>query len=543
MVSGIRLSASDPLRPLLLLLVVAGVRLALDRQRPFLLSRRADWRRRWSRVYRPDADPSGTSVIPWRASAAGALGICAVAWSCFFRSCGRWSSARLRRSLLSTWRMGWVYEQLRGDPRRLFDANIFNPEPLTFTYSDSMLLPGATAAPRWPPACGRSWPTTSCSCPASCSVRPRGAHPRRTPDRIGRRGVRVGLVFGFYPYHFEHYSHLELQMMQWMPLALLAIHRFLATAARAHARGCRAVCRRAAVFVDVLRRVFRAVRDRRDRSPADPVRPRVATHASPRLPSPPSSASRWRCQSCVPIRRPPDKGSAENEVQIFSAEPADYLARTLEARSTAHAAGPAAGAGALPRPRADRARGRRPGAAARSHPPRLQAGLLLAFDGSLGFNGLTYPCCLRLVVADTGPAGAGAFQCPGCVSLAVLGGFGVQRLLAARATATASRAMFAATVIAAVVNVWPELPLRAVWPEPPPMYGALAGAPHVVLAEFPVPVTTTASTPATCTSRSGTGGRWSTATAASCPTATSSSSSDVIDFPDPASIAALKGTA
>ena len=26
------------------------------------------------------------------------------------------------------------------------------------------------------------------------------------------------LIYGFYPYRFEHYSHLELQMTHWMPL-------------------------------------------------------------------------------------------------------------------------------------------------------------------------------------------------------------------------------------------------------------------------------------------------------------------------------------
>ena len=49
--------------------------------------------------------------------------------------------------LFSMWRMGWVFHQLGGDPRPLFDANIFHPEPLTFTYSDSMLLPAAIGAP------------------------------------------------------------------------------------------------------------------------------------------------------------------------------------------------------------------------------------------------------------------------------------------------------------------------------------------------------------------------------------------------------------
>jgi hypothetical protein len=39
-------------------------------------------------------------------------------------------------------------------------------------------------------------------------------------------GVRGMPIYGFYPYRFEHYSHLELQMTYWMPLGLLAVHRF-----------------------------------------------------------------------------------------------------------------------------------------------------------------------------------------------------------------------------------------------------------------------------------------------------------------------------
>ena len=37
------------------------------------------------------------------------------------------------------------------------------------------------------------------------------------------------LIYGFYPYRFEHYSHLELQMTHWMPLAFIWLHRFSAT--------------------------------------------------------------------------------------------------------------------------------------------------------------------------------------------------------------------------------------------------------------------------------------------------------------------------
>ena len=139
------------------------------------------------------------------------------------------------------WRAGWVLQQLRGDPRGLFDANIFYPEPLTLTYSDSMLLPGLTAAPML--AAGVH-PVTAYNVllisgfvlSGIC-----GGAAGRAADRIVARGFVAGIVFGFYPYHFEHYSHLELQMMQWMPLALLALHRFLETAAaapRASPRRC-----------------------------------------------------------------------------------------------------------------------------------------------------------------------------------------------------------------------------------------------------------------------------------------------------------------
>ena len=36
-------------------------------------------------------------------------------------------------------------------------------------------------------------------------------------------------MYACYPYRFEHYGHLELQMTQWMPLGLLALHLFVST--------------------------------------------------------------------------------------------------------------------------------------------------------------------------------------------------------------------------------------------------------------------------------------------------------------------------
>src|SRR5262249_24366629 len=47
----------------------------------------------------------------------------------------------------SAWRLAWIAHALRVDPSRLFDANIFYPEPRTLAYSDATLLEGALAAP------------------------------------------------------------------------------------------------------------------------------------------------------------------------------------------------------------------------------------------------------------------------------------------------------------------------------------------------------------------------------------------------------------
>ena len=131
--------------------------------------------------------------------------------------------------LFSMWRMGWVYEQWRGDPRPLFSGNIFYPEPLALTFSDSMLLPSSIAVP----------------------LRLAGLHPVLAYNVLflsgfvfsalatyvlverltgsPRAAFVSALIYGFYPYRFEHYSHLELQMTYWMPLALVWLHRFSAT--------------------------------------------------------------------------------------------------------------------------------------------------------------------------------------------------------------------------------------------------------------------------------------------------------------------------
>ena len=177
-----------------------------------------------------------------------------------------------------------------------------------------------------------------------------------------------------------------------------------------------------------------------------------------------------------------------NEIEIFSAEPADYL--------RAHARSALYGNHSLPGRRPERALF--PGvvplalAAVGVAPPvglarvAYSAGLLLAFDGSLGFNGVSYPYLYKWFMPIRGLRVPARFSVLVALSLAVLSGYGARRLLDRARTAVARRLTFAGLIVAAVANPWPVLDLRPVWPEPPPVYGALAGARHVVLAEFPI---------------------------------------------------------
>lgn len=114
------------------------------------------------------------------------------------------------------------------------------------------------------------------------------------------------------------------------------------------------------------------------------------------------------------------------------------------------------------------------------------AGLLVAFDGSLGLNGMLYPYLYDHVPVLHGlrvPARFGAIV---GLSLAILAGIGVRRLLA-RLEGWRARALFAGLVAAVVVDLQPSLRLVPVWRNPPPVYAALGDAGDIVLAEFPFP--------------------------------------------------------
>jgi hypothetical protein len=113
------------------------------------------------------------------------------------------------------------------------------------------------------------------------------------------------------------------------------------------------------------------------------------------------------------------------------------------------------------------------------------AGLVAAFDITLGFNGLTYKHLYRWWLPIRGLRVPARMSIILAISLAVLSAYGARRLFDRVRGGLAKGLVLVAIVTATAIDVRPTLTLHRVWREPPSIYAAVAGRP-VVLAEFPV---------------------------------------------------------
>ena len=130
------------------------------------------------------------------------------------------------------WRFAWVAHALATSPARLFDGNIFYPEPRTLTFSDAMPVEALLAAPLlWagtPPVLVHNVMLLAGIVLSAAGV----AMLARSLTGSLTAGVTAGIVFAFAPYRFEHYMHMELQWTVWIPWTFWALHRTLETGAR-----------------------------------------------------------------------------------------------------------------------------------------------------------------------------------------------------------------------------------------------------------------------------------------------------------------------
>ena len=129
--------------------------------------------------------------------------------------------------LLNTWVLSWIAHQLPHAPARLFDANMFYPERNTLAYSELLLIPGIVVAPLFwlnvPPILIYNLVFLSGFALSGVGV---ALLVRRLTGHNGA-AILGGIVFAFAPYRIDHYAHLQLQQTQFIPLALWAFHRLL----------------------------------------------------------------------------------------------------------------------------------------------------------------------------------------------------------------------------------------------------------------------------------------------------------------------------
>jgi hypothetical protein len=81
----------------------------------------------------------------------GTLAVCAAfavlhTWP-LARDVSGWSRLDNADTVLNTWAVDWVARTLPRDPRQVFDAPIFHPEPRALAYSEHLLAQGALAMP------------------------------------------------------------------------------------------------------------------------------------------------------------------------------------------------------------------------------------------------------------------------------------------------------------------------------------------------------------------------------------------------------------
>jgi hypothetical protein len=487
-VGGFRISGRSPDRALLVAVGLAALRFVVDRRNGFLGRQREYWIRLRQHWLQRAADPETTSGPTWIQLGLAAVGISAVGAVLLYPQLrAMYSVPDLGDPLFSMWRMSWVWRQLQGDPRALFDGNIFYPEQLTLTYSDAMLLPSLTAAPLF--ALGVH-PVLTYNLLFVGSFLFAGLTTFALAVRLTgspQAAFIAGVIYGFYPYRFEHYSHLELQMTGWMPLALIGLHRF-ADRRRLRDALLFAACSLAqlyssmyyGVFFSIYAAVLGIVLLRAKRVPiGSAIKPLALAGALAIL-------------GAIPLMRPyvaahQRKGDRDKiSVSVYSAQASDYL--------RAHSRSARYGRITLPERQPERALfpGLTPivltGLALA--PPlgitrvAYASGLLVSFDASLGFNGISYQYLYDWFSPIRGMRVPARFSIIGALSLAVLGGFGARRILS-RASGHRRQLMFVGMVVLVGLDLQPLLKLEPVVREPPPIYAAI-NDPAVVLAEFPV---------------------------------------------------------
>ena len=175
------------------------------------------------------------SRIPWYAAAGSYLAAAIVlTWPLAAHLTSRLGAVEgAGDPYLNVWILGWGMQTWLSDPAavfdgRVFNANIFHPSAGTLTFSDHLLLQSLVLSPLY--AAGGS--LTLCYnvlLIASIALSGLAMHAlARHVTGSDRAACIAGLAWACWPYRTAHLLHLQLQSLYFLPLALLALHRFAA---------------------------------------------------------------------------------------------------------------------------------------------------------------------------------------------------------------------------------------------------------------------------------------------------------------------------
>ncbi len=388
------------------------------------------------------------------------------------------------------WRLRWFAHALVTSPGRLFDANIFHPEPRTLAYSDAMPIEGLVAAPLlWAgvqPVLVHNLLLLGAIAASGLAM---FALARYLTGSRGA-GVVAGIVFAFAPYRFEHIMHMELQWAMWTPLAFLALHRTFETGRWKYglATGaCVALQMLSSIYYGIflasliaLAAVLLMARDRRVPL-ARALLPLAAGAVLAIVVSGAYALPYLRVHTRIG-----DRPAAE--VAAFSARPSSYLAATPSNWLYGQAS-----------PRGGPERRLFPGAIPvvlaivglllQSPSRRAIVYLLLlvaAFETSLGFGGYSYSFLYDHVPGYRGLRAMGRLGLFVLMFLGVLAAYGYAALAACRSVRFRA-ALLAALALGLLGEYRTTLTLAPYANTAPPVYRMLARQPRGVVAEFPVP--------------------------------------------------------
>jgi hypothetical protein len=394
--------------------------------------------------------------------------------------------------LMLTWVLAWIGHQLPHAPAHLFDANMFYPERRTLVYSETMLLPGIVAAPL-------HWlgvhPLLVYNLVFLSGFVVSGAGTAllvRSLTGSSGAGLIAGIVFAFLPFRIDHYAHAQLQQTQCLPLAMWAFHRLLRTERLrdgllfgAFTAGQVLSCMYYGLFLIPYVAVVGGTLLIADRSRLDRRLPALAAAAVVATVTVlPLAMAYFEARTVVGER---GRLEIENGSATWDAYLSPPEANLLYGRALARFRRPERQLfpGIVPIVLAGLALSFRPTSTVYAY----ALGLLLAFDVSLGFNGVSFPAFYEYVLpfrAVRIPARMGLYT---GFSLAVLAGFGAARLVGRVNSLKSRLTVWIGIALALLVEYASRPVIVTVNREIPPVYDDLvrdrSDGPTATIFEFP----------------------------------------------------------